>query len=161
MLPDRSESFVIARNTAFTYKSKSVDVKKIGRELGVRYVLEGSVRRTGSQVRVNAQLIEAESGAHLWAEGFDCDFAGLAEAQDAITGRLAQTLDLKLVEIVDRQIEQEKAQTHDARDLVLRGRAWLHRPRSATTRKEAQQAFVAPHSSTSVHRGQYRCHLPP
>src|SRR5215471_9923750 len=63
-----SESFVIARNTAFTYKSKSVDVKKIGRELGVRYVLEGSVRRTGSQVRVNVQLIEAESGAHLWAE---------------------------------------------------------------------------------------------
>ena len=136
-----SESFVIARNTAFTYKSKSVDVKKIGRELGVRYVLEGSVRRTGSQVRVNVQLIEAESGAHLWAERFDCDLAGLAEAQDAITGRLAQTLDVKLVEIVDRRIEQEKALTHDARDLVLRGRAWLHRPRSATTRTEAQQVF--------------------
>src|SRR5438309_4125705 len=63
-----SDSFVIARNTAFTYKGKSVDVKEIGRELGVRYVLEGSVRRTGEQVRVNVQLIETERGAHIWAD---------------------------------------------------------------------------------------------
>jgi adenylate cyclase len=66
-----SGSFVIARNTAFTYKGKSVDVKQIGSELGVRYVLEGSVRRTGDQVRVNVQLIDTESGAHLWADRFD------------------------------------------------------------------------------------------
>ena len=87
-----SGSFVIARNTAFTYKGKSVDVKQIGRELGVRYVLEGSVRRAGDQVRVNVQLIDAESGAHLWADRFDTDRADLAKAQDAITGRLARTL---------------------------------------------------------------------
>jgi adenylate cyclase len=136
-----SESFVIARNTAFTYKGKPVDVKQIGRELGVRYILEGSVRRTDGQIRVNVQLIEAESSAHLWAERFDCDFGALAEAQDAITGRLAQTLDLKLVEVVERRIEQKPLLKPDARDLVMRGRAWLHRPRSAATRQEAQRAF--------------------
>src|SRR5712675_213802 len=77
-------SFVIARNTAFTYKGKPVDVKQIGRELGVRYVLEGSVRRTGHQVRVNVQLVDAETGAHLWADRFDTNRVDLAEAQDAI-----------------------------------------------------------------------------
>jgi TolB-like protein len=87
-----SGSFVIARNTAFTYKGKPVDVKQIGRELGVRYVLEGSVRRTGHQVRVNVQLVDAETGAHLWADRFDSNRVDLAEAQDAITGRLARTL---------------------------------------------------------------------
>jgi len=84
-----SDSFVIARNTAFTYKAKSVDMKEIGRDLGVRYALEGSVRRTGEQVRVNVQLIDTESGAHIWADRFDTDLADLAEAQDEITGRLA------------------------------------------------------------------------
>ncbi len=83
-------SFVIARNTAFTYKGKPTDVKQIGRELGVRYVLEGSVRRTGDQVRVNAQLIDAEGGAHLWADRFDTDRANLPEAQSDITSRLAR-----------------------------------------------------------------------
>jgi hypothetical protein len=73
-----ADSFVIARNTAFTYKGKSVDAKEIGRELGVRYVLEGSVRRTGEQVRVNVQLIDTNSGAHIWADRFDTDRADLA-----------------------------------------------------------------------------------
>ena len=72
-----SGSFVIARNTAFTYKGKPVDAKQIGRDLGVRYVLEGSVRRNGDQVRVNVQLIDAETGAHLWADQFDTDRATL------------------------------------------------------------------------------------
>lgn len=84
-----SGSFVIARNTAFTYKGKPTDAKLIGRELGVRYVLEGSVRRIGDQVRVNAQLIDAESGAHLWADQFDTNRANLVQAQSKITGRLA------------------------------------------------------------------------
>jgi adenylate cyclase len=76
-----SGSFVIARTTAFTYKGRPIDVKQIGRELGVRYILEGSVRRTGDQVRVNAQLIDAETGAHLWADQFDTSRANLAQAQ--------------------------------------------------------------------------------
>ena len=82
-------SFVIARNTAFTYKGKPVDAKQIGRELGVRYVMQGSTRRTGDRVRVNAQLIDAETGAHIWAERFDTDRANLADAQNEITARLA------------------------------------------------------------------------
>ena len=92
-----SGSFVIARNTAFTYKGKPVDVKQAGRELGVRYVLEGSVRRTGHQVRVNVQLVDAETGAHLWADRFDTDRVNLPEAQEAIVGRIARTLNVELL----------------------------------------------------------------
>jgi adenylate cyclase len=116
-----SGSFVIARNTAFTYKSKPVDVKQVGRELGVRYVLEGSVRRTGDRVRVNVQLIDAEMGAHLWADRFETDNADIAEAQDAITGRLAQTLNLELVGAVGRRIEQESVVDPDSRGRQCRG----------------------------------------
>jgi TolB-like protein len=90
-------SFVIARSTAFTYKGKTVDAKQIGRELGVRYVLEGSVRRSGHQVRTNAQLIDAETDAHLWAERFDRDTSDLFTLQDEITSRIAIALDHELV----------------------------------------------------------------
>ena len=112
---------MIARSTAFTYKSKPFEVKQIGRELGVRYVLEGSVRRAGEQVQVNVQLIDAESGAHVWADRFETDRRNLVEAQDEITGRLAQTLNLELVKDVGRRIEREKAVNPDAQDLVMRG----------------------------------------
>jgi len=114
-------SFVIARNTAFTFKGKSVDAKQIGRELGVRYVLEGSVRRAGDQVQVNAQLVDAETGAHLWADRFDTNRRNLPEAQNEITGRLARTLHLELGEAVGRRIEQEKVVDPDARDFDMRG----------------------------------------
>jgi adenylate cyclase len=116
-----SGSFVIARDRAFTYKGKPTDVKQIGRDLGARYVLEGSVRRTGDQVRVNVQLIDAESGAHVWADRFETERRNLAEAQGEITGRLAQTLNLELVRDVGRRIEQEKMADPNARDLVMRG----------------------------------------
>lgn len=136
-----SGSFVIARNTAFAYKGRPVDAKQIGRELGVRYVLEGSVRRTGDQVRVNVQLIDAESGAHLWADRFDTDRANLAEAQNEITGRLARTLNLELVAAADRRIEQERAVNADARDVIMRGWALYYRPPSPASRQEAQRVF--------------------
>ena len=134
-------SFVIARNTAFTYKGQPVDVKKVSRELGVRYVLEGSVRRVGDQVRVNLQLVDGQSGAHLWADRFDTDRANLAQAQDEITGRLARTLNLELVEASVRRSEQERAADPDARDLVMRGWALSNRMASAATREEARRAF--------------------
>ena len=85
-------NFVIARNTAFTYKGKPVDIKAIGKELGVRYVLEGSVQPSGNQIRVNAQLIDADSGAHLWAEQFDTARADLLQTQDEIVTHLARAL---------------------------------------------------------------------
>src|SRR5215472_7310626 len=81
--------FVISRNTAFTYRNKPVDTKQIGRELGVRYVLEGSVQRLRSQMRITAQLIAAESDAHLWAERFDRDISDLFALQNEITSRIA------------------------------------------------------------------------
>ena len=90
-------AFVIGRNTAFTYKGKAVDLKQIGRELNVRYVLEGSVQRGGNRMRVNVQLIEAETGAHLWAERFDKPVADLFEMQDEIVSRLANRLGQELI----------------------------------------------------------------
>jgi TolB-like protein len=136
-----SDSFVIARNTAFTYKGKPADVKQIGRELGVRYVVEGSVRRSGDQVQVNVQLINAETGSHLWADRFETDLRDLAQAQSEITGRLARTLNLHLVAAAGRQLEEEKRLDPDARDLVMRGRALLLRPLSIESRQESLQAF--------------------
>ena len=116
-------SFVIARNTAFTFKGKGLDAKEIGKELGVRYVLEGSVQRDQSRVRVNAQLIDAESGAHLWADRFEEDVADLFKLQDQVVGRLANSLGNELV-----KAEGEKggrSQSPDAIDLVMRGWALL------------------------------------
>ena len=111
--------FVIARNTAFTYKDKPVDAKQIGHELGVRYVLEGSVRRAGNQIRVNAQLVDAETRAHLWAERFDSDTSDPFAVQNEITGRIALTLHLELIGVeAARPIERP-----DAMDYILRGRA--------------------------------------
>ena len=85
------DSFVIARNTAFAYKGKPIDAKEIGKELGVRYVLEGSVQRDQNRMRVNAQLIDAQSGAHLWADRFEEDVTDLFKLQDQVVARLANT----------------------------------------------------------------------
>jgi adenylate cyclase len=89
--------FVISRNTAFTYQGKRVDTKQIGRELCVRYVLEGSVRRSGTQVRVNAQLIDAQTDAHLWADRFDAGTSDLFVLQDEITNQIANALGVELI----------------------------------------------------------------
>jgi len=112
------KSLVIARNTAFTYKGKNIDAKEIGRDLGVRYVLEGSVQRDQDRVRVNAQLIDADSGTHLWADQFDTTRADLLQMQDEIVTRLASTLGYELV-----KAEAQKsaiATNPDAQDLALR-----------------------------------------
>ena len=113
-------SFVISRNTAFTFKGKAVDARQIGRELGVRYVLEGSVRRMGGTVRVNAQLIDAGTGAHLWAEQMDVDQSTLASLQDnfGIANRLARTLSVELVNVEGRRAPRADP---DAVDLTMRG----------------------------------------
>src|SRR6516162_8084167 len=136
-----SGSFVIARNTAFTYKAKQVDAKQIGHELGVNYILEGSVRRVGDEVRVNVQLIDGEDGAHLWADRFDTERANLAEAQDEIAGRLARALKVELVADVGRRIDRDHAVDPDARDLVMRGRALLLKAGSVAAWQEAVAAF--------------------
>src|SRR5690242_19709817 len=120
-----SGSFVIARNTAFTYKGKPFDVKQIGRELNVRYVLEGSVQRSGNRLRVNVQLIDAETGAHIWAERFDKPVADLFDMQDEIVSRLANTLSAELITAEARRAE--RSLHPDAMDLVFQGRGWLNK----------------------------------
>ncbi len=114
-----ADMFVISRNTAFTYRNKPVDAKQIGRELGVRYVLEGSVQRSGNQLRVTAQFIDATTDAHLWAERFDRDTGELFALQNEITGRIANALNL---EIIDAEAAQP-TENPDALDYILRGRA--------------------------------------
>jgi adenylate cyclase len=132
-------SFVISRNTAFTFKDKAVDARQVGRELGVRYVLEGSVRRMGGTVRVNAQLIDAGTGAHLWAEQMDVDQSTLASLQDnlGIANRLARVLSVELVNVEGRRAPRANP---DAVDLSMRGWSVLN---GGPTNKDDVQRSVA------------------
>jgi TolB-like protein len=120
-----SGAFVIARNTAFTFKGKAVDATKLGRELNVRYVLEGSVQRGGNRLRVNVQLIDAETGNHLWAERFDKPVADLFDMQDEIVSRLANALNAELIAAEARRAELSA--NPDATDLVFQGWASFNR----------------------------------
>jgi TolB-like protein/Tfp pilus assembly protein PilF len=131
------DMFVISRNTAFKYRNKPIDTRQIGRELGVRYVLEGSIRRSGNQVRIAAQLIDAGTGAHLWAERFDRDTVDLFALQSEITSRLANALGVELI-----AAEAARPTEHpDALDYILRGRAVLFKPRTPDTYREAINLF--------------------
>ena len=132
-------AFVIARNTAFTFKGKAVDVKKLGRELNVRYVLEGSVQRGGNRLRVNVQLIDAETGNHLWAERFDKPVADLFDMQDEIVSRLANTLDAELIAAEARRAE--RSLHPDAMDLVFQGRVWLNKGLTPDYMAQARSFF--------------------
>jgi TolB-like protein len=131
------DMLVISRNTAFTYRDKPVDTRQIGRELGVRYVLEGDVQRSGNRVRVTAQLIDAETDAHLWAERFDGDAGDLFAVQDEITHRIAVALDLELVDAAAARPTENPG----TRDYILRGRAARLKPPSRENRTETVQLF--------------------
>jgi class 3 adenylate cyclase len=125
------------RNTAFTYQGKRVDTKQIGRELGVRYVLEGSVRRSGNRVRINAQLIDAETDAHLWAERFDGDTSDLFALQDLVTSWIANALGVELIAAAAAR----PTQNPDALDYVFRGRAAMFKPDSPARYAESIALF--------------------
>jgi adenylate cyclase len=130
---------VIARNTAFTYKGKLIDARTIGRELNVRYVLEGSVQRSGSRMRVNVQLIDAETVNHLWAERFDKPLADLFDMQDEIVARLAGALNGQLAAAEARRAE--KAPSPDSMDLYFQGMAWLHKRPTPDNLAQARSFF--------------------
>ncbi len=132
-------SFVIGRNTAFTYKGKAADLKQIGRDLNVRYVLEGSVQRGGNRMRVNVQLIDAESGNHLWAERFDKPLADLYDMQDEIVARLAGALNTELIAAEARRAEQ--APNPDSMDHYFQGMAWLNKGLSLDNMAQARSFF--------------------
>jgi TolB-like protein/class 3 adenylate cyclase len=132
-------ALVIGRNTAFTYKGKAVDLKQIGRELNVRYVLEGSLQRGGNRMRVNVQLIDAETGNHLWAERFDKPLADLFDMQDEIVARLANALNAQLVAAEARRAEQ--APTPDSMDLYFQGQAWFNKGWNPDCLSQARSFF--------------------
>jgi TolB-like protein len=135
--------FVIARNTAFAYEGKPIDTRQIGRELGVRYVLEGSVQKTGERIRFNAQLVDAESGGHLWAERFDKQRADLLDMQDEVTARLARSIHMELTAAESRRAAHEPADRLDAVDHALRGWAAWNQRRSRETARQARASFKA------------------
>jgi TolB-like protein/class 3 adenylate cyclase len=124
-----SGAFVTARNSAFAYKGKAIDLRQVGRDLNVRYALEGSVQRGGSRLRVNVQLIDCESGTNLWAERFDQALADLFEMQDEIVARLAGQLGARLVEAEARRAE--RSPDTDSMDLYFRARALMNRGSTA------------------------------
>ena len=117
--------FVIARNSSFTYKGRAVDVKQVGRELGVRYVLEGSVRKAGNRIRVTAQLIEAETGNHLWAERYDRDLADIFAVQDEITQALTTALTPAIADAELRRAIRKPPESLDAWAAYQRGLWYL------------------------------------
>src|SRR5208337_12822 len=119
------DSFVIARNTAFTYQGKPVDAKEIGKELGVRYLLEGSVRRLGEKVEINAQLISTETGAHVWANRFEGERSKLGELQVEAVARIANALGVQLLQAESLRAMRERPTNPDAVDLTMRGWATL------------------------------------
>jgi TolB-like protein/class 3 adenylate cyclase/Tfp pilus assembly protein PilF len=132
-------AFVIGRSTALTYKGKAADLKQIGRELNVRYVLEGSVQRVGGRIRVNVQLIETETGAHLWAERFDKPVADLLEMQDEIVSRLANGLGQELVSAEARRAQ--RSPHPDSMDLYFLGLAAYHQGYTAANINSARAYF--------------------
>jgi adenylate cyclase len=134
-------AFVIARASAYSYRGKAVDIRQIGRELGVRYAVQGSARRAGPMLRVNAQLISTESGAHLWSDHFDQAISDLAAGQEQIVIRMRATLNISLTEIEAARSHREHPANADAFDLILQARAWENRPRTMDTVAETLRLY--------------------
>ena len=130
--------FVVSRHTAFTYKGRQGDTRQIGRELEVRYLLEGSVVVEGERVRVNVQLIETRDASQLWAERFDTERKSILQVQDEIVGRVLRAIGLKVVDVEARRSWRERPGSGELIDLVMRGKAVLNRPTSAATMIEAR-----------------------
>ncbi|WGS27189.1 adenylate/guanylate cyclase domain-containing protein [Bradyrhizobium sp. ISRA464] len=159
-LPDY---FVISCKTAFAYKGKAVDARQIGRELGVRYVLEGSIQSSTDRLRVNAQLIDAESGAHFWAERFDKPRADLFDMQDEITARLARAMDIQLVKAETQRLKRETPRELDSVDLALRGWTVFFQKVSVAGAREArgmfEEALRVDHTNVDALMGLVESHM--
>jgi TolB-like protein/Flp pilus assembly protein TadD len=132
--------FVIARNSSFTYKGRAVDVKQVGRELGVRYVLEGSVRRAANRVRITGQLIDTATGAHLWAERFDGNLDDVFDLQDQVTASVVGVIAPKLEQAEIERAKRKPTGSLDAYDYFLRGMAAAHQP-ARSAQDEAMRMF--------------------
>ncbi len=128
--------FVIARNSSFTYKGRAVDIEQVGHDLGVRYVLEGSVRRANDRVRINAQLLDATTGGHVWAERYDGEMRDIFALQDQVTQQIVQALQITLTADEQTRLVQRSTDNLQAYDFVLRGESYLWR----TTQESLVQA---------------------
>jgi adenylate cyclase len=135
------DSFVIAPNTARTYKGRNLEAKQIGHELNVRYILDGSLRRTENQVRINAQLTDTETGAAVWSDRFDGDWTKSMQLEDEITGRLARRLDLELTNEESRRAQSERPNDPDAVDLAMRAWSVLNQPYSRERLEQSRSLF--------------------
>jgi TolB-like protein/cytochrome c-type biogenesis protein CcmH/NrfG len=132
---------VVSRGTAFTYKGRAADARQIGRELGVRYLLKGSIAFEGERVRVNTELAETTEGNQLWAERFDTERKGILQVQDEIVARVSRAIGLKVVDIEARRSWRERPSSAELIDLIMRGKAVLNLPSSPATMTEARGLF--------------------
>jgi adenylate cyclase len=146
--------FVIARNSTFTYKGRAVDVKQVGRELGVRYVLEGSVRKASSRIRVTAQLIEAETGNHVWAERYDRDLADIFMVQDEITERVVAAIEPELYAAEQVRSQNKPPDSLDAWECVIRALSLI----GQGTRDENTEAEALCRRAIAIAPGYGRAH---
>lgn len=134
-------AFVIGRGTAFTYKNRQVDLKTLGKDLGIRWAVQGAVRRAGDQVRVNVSLTDVASGRDIWSDRFDSDRTKVSVLPDQITARLARSLNIELVQAESRRSETDRSKNPDAVDFAMRGWAKSYEPRSKTTIAQAKELF--------------------
>ncbi|CCE10302.1 conserved hypothetical protein [Bradyrhizobium sp. STM 3843] len=134
-------AFVIGRGTAFTFKNKQIDFRTLGKDLGIRWAVQGAVRRNGDQVRVNVSLTDVASGRDVWSDRFDGDRANLAALQDQITARLARSLNIELIQAESRRSEVDRPTNPDAVDFTMRGWAKLYEPQSKIQNAQAQDLF--------------------
>jgi adenylate cyclase len=153
--------FVIARNSSFTYKGRAVDVKQVGRELGVRYVLEGSVRKAGSRVRITGQLIDTSTGAHLWAERFDGGLEDIFDLQDQVTASVVGAIAPRLEQAEIERAKRKPTESLDAYDYFLRGMAAIHQWKKEASGEALSlfyKAIELDPSFASAYGGAARCY---
>jgi adenylate cyclase len=134
-------AFVIGRGTAFTYKNKQIDFRRLGKDFGIRWAVQGAVRRNEDQIRVNVSLTDVASNRDVWSDRFDGDRANLAALQDRITARLARSLNIELIQAESRRSEVERSTNPDAVDFTMRGLAKLYEPQSKIQNAQAQDLF--------------------
>ncbi len=134
-------ALVIGRGTAFTYKNKQIDFKTLGKDLGIRWAVQGAVRRSGDQVRVNVSLTDIASGRDVWSDRFDGDRTNLTALQDQITARLARSLNIELIQAESRRSEADRSSNPDAMDFTMRGWAKLYEPQSKIQNVQAKNLF--------------------
>jgi class 3 adenylate cyclase/TolB-like protein len=134
-------AFVIGRGTAFTYKNKQIDFRTLGKDLGIRWAVQGAVRRNADQVRVNVSLTDIASGRDVWSDRFDGDRTNLAALQDQITARLARSLNIELIQAESRRSEVDRSRNPDATDFMMRGLAKLYEPQSKIQNSQAKDLF--------------------